>query len=187
MIELSSLDPTLKLDVRYATKNNFVGRAVYPSAHAFLQKPAAEAIIRIHQRLGKQNLGLLIFDAYRPWHVTKIFWESVQEEHKRFVANPETGSRHNRGCAVDLTLFDRTTGLALDMPTDFDEFSERAALEYDGCTPLQAHNRKTLIDAMATEGFTPYRYEWWHFDYPDWERYPVVDLSFEEILGKVQK
>src|SRR5258708_40106490 len=100
LIELKKLDKTIKLDIRYATANNFVGRAVYPEARAFLQRPAAEAVVRVHKLLKKQGLGIVIYDGYRPWAITKIFWETVTLEQRKFVADPAKGSKHNRGCAV---------------------------------------------------------------------------------------
>ena len=141
MLELIKLDDTIKLDVRYATDNNFVGQTVYPEARAFLQKPAAEAVVRVHQKLKKQNLGLVIFDGYRPWRITKLFWETVKPEHRKFVANPKKGSKHNRGCAVDLSLFDVKTSELLEMPSDFDEFTLRASPDYLGGTKTELANR----------------------------------------------
>ena len=181
LIELIRLDSTIQLDVRYARTDNFSGRIVYPAPRVFLQKVAAHALARIHQRLERDGLGLLIFDGYRPWSVTKTFWEVTPPENRRFVANPATGSKHNRGCAVDLSLFDRATGSALAMPSDFDEFTERSAVDYMGGTPHERENREKLRLAMETEGFTGYRYEWWHFDHPDWQNYPVLDLGFHEL------
>ncbi|NDD91120.1 D-alanyl-D-alanine dipeptidase [bacterium] len=175
------MDSTLRLDIRYARADNFVGRAVYSEPRAFLQKVAAEALVRVHRKLAKDGLGLLIFDGYRPWSVTKVFWDLTPVENRRFVANPETGSRHNRGCAVDLSMFDLSTGRPVDMPTDFDEFTERAAAHYSGATESQRRNRDHLIQSMSAEGFTVYSYEWWHFDHPDWKSYPVLDLRFDEI------
>lgn len=181
LVELLRLEPSLRLDIRYARTDNFLGHAVYPEPRAFLQEVAARALVRIHQRLRKQDLGLLIFDGYRPWSVTREFWELTLPENRRFVANPEIGSRHNRGCAVDLSLFDFASGRPVEMPSDFDEFTDRSAIDYAGGTETQRKNRDLLIAAMATEGFTPYRYEWWHYDHPDWQQYPVLDLSFDEL------
>ena len=119
LVELVKLDPSIKLDIRYATANNFVGKVIYKEARAFLQRPAADSLFRIHQALKDQGYGLVIFDGYRPLSATKLFWEVTPPEKKKFVANPANGSRHNRGCAVDLGLFDLKTGANLDMPTDF--------------------------------------------------------------------
>ena len=110
LLELIKLDNTIKLDIRYARTDNFVGKAVYPEARAFLQRPAAEALLSVHKKLAKQGLGLVIFDGYRPWAVTKLFWEVTPEDMRKFVADPKKGSRHNRGCAVDLSIYDLKTG-----------------------------------------------------------------------------
>src|SRR6478672_7050144 len=118
LVELVKLDKTIKLDIRYARTDNFVGHAVYTEARAFLQRPAAEALLRVHRKLAEKNLGLVIFDGYRPWAVTKIFWEVTPEDKRKFVANPAKGSRHNRGCAVDLSIYDFKTGMEIEMPSD---------------------------------------------------------------------
>jgi len=180
LIELIKLDRTIKLDIRYATEENFVGRQVYPEARAFLQVPAARAVVRVHQELGRQGLGLVIFDGYRPWSITKLFWEVTSEEQRKFVADPERGSKHNRGCAVDLSIFDLNTGLELEMPSGYDEFTERAAPDYTGGTALQTANRELLRRMMEAEGFTVNPREWWHFDFKNWEDYPILDISFSQ-------
>jgi len=187
LTELVSLDPTIALDVRYARADNFLGRPVYPEARAFLQRPAAEALVRVHQGLASDGLGLLVFDGYRPWSVTKVFWDETPEAERIFVADPEEGSRHNRGCAVDLSLFDRRTGAPLPMPSDFDEFTERAYADWTGGAPQELANRARLRAAMEAEGFTVFEYEWWHFDHASWSDYPVLDLSFQEIDDRSQQ
>ena len=126
LVELVALDPTIRLDVRYATANNFVGRPVYTEARAFLQRPAAEALVRAHRALREQGYGLLVFDGYRPWAVTKLFWDVTPPAQREFVANPKQGSKHNRGCAVDLSLYDLATGREVEMPSAYDEMSERS-------------------------------------------------------------
>lgn len=181
LIELIKLDNTIKLDIRYARADNFVGKPVYREARAFLQRPAAEAALRVHRKLRKKNLGLLIFDGYRPWTVTKLFWEVTTEDKRKFVANPATGSRHNRGCAVDLSIYDLKTGKPLEMPSDFDEFTERASPDYTGGTAEQRKNRDLLRRLMEAENFTVNSNEWWHFDYKDWKGYPIFDIAFSEI------
>ncbi|HYE72137.1 MAG TPA: M15 family metallopeptidase [Blastocatellia bacterium] len=181
LVELIKIDPEIKLDIRYATANNFVGRPVYTEARAFLQKPAAEALKRAHQRLRKQGYGIVVFDGYRPWSVTKLFWEITPEDKKQFVADPRKGSRHNRGCAVDLSLYDLKTGREVEMPSAYDEMTERAHPNYQGGTPEQRRLRDLLRAAMEAEGFTVYEVEWWHFDYKDWRQYPILNLSFAEI------
>ncbi len=180
LIELVKLDPTIRLDIRYATENNFVGKQVYPAARAFLQKPAAKAVASVHKKLRKQGLGLVIFDGYRPWAITKLFWEVTPEDKRKFVANPEKGSKHNRGCAVDLSIFDLKTGALLPMPSGYDEFTERASPNYTGGTEEETRNREMLRKLMEDAGFTVNPNEWWHFDFKNWEDYAIYDISFEE-------
>lgn len=182
LVELTSLDPTIQRDIRYAGKNNFMSTVFYSSAKAFMQRPAAEALMRAHQQLKKQGYGLLIHDAYRPWYVTKMFWDATPDDKKIFVADPSKGSRHNRGCAVDLTLYDLKTGKPVEMVSGYDEFSDRAFPEYPGSTSLQRYYRALLRKAMEGQGFTVYEWEWWHFDYGDWKKYPIGTLTFEELL-----
>jgi zinc D-Ala-D-Ala dipeptidase len=181
LVELQKLEPTLRLDIKYATADNFIGRAVYDEARAFLQKPAAEALVRVHRALTQQGYGLLIFDGYRPWSVTKIFWDETAEDKRIFVANPATGSIHNRGCAIDLGLYDVRTGLEVPMPSAFDEMTERSYIDYAGGTDESRRARDLLKAEMEKEGFTGIRYEWWHFNYQDWRNYPLLDLAFSEI------
>lgn len=181
LVELVKLDNTIKLDIRYATDNNFVGKTVYPEARAFLQKPAAKALLRVHKKLKKQGLGLIIFDGYRPWRITKLFWEVTPEDKRKFVANPARGSKHNRGCAVDLSMYDLKTGKLVEMPSDFDEFTERASPDYQGGTEKERANRDLLRRLMEAENFTVNANEWWHFDYKDWEKYAIYDIAFSEI------
>lgn len=184
LVELITLDKTLKLDVRYARTDNFVGKIVYPEARAFMQRPAAEAVVRVHRKLQKKGYGLVIFDGYRPWSVTKLFWEVTPEDKRKFVANPETGSRHNRGCAVDLSMFQLKTGKLVEMPTDFDDFTDKASPNYEGATKIQKKNRDLLRRMMEAEGFTVNRNEWWHFDYKDWEKYAIYDIAFSEVKAE---
>lgn len=180
LIELITLDNTIKLDIRYATDANFVGRAVYPEARAFLQKPAATAVVKVHRKLKKKGFGLVIFDGYRPWTITKLFWDVVPEDKRKFVADPAKGSKHNRGCAVDLSIFDLKSGRLLEMPSGYDEFTERASPNYTGGTEVQRANRDMLRDLMEDEGFTVNPNEWWHFDYKNWQDYAIYDISFAE-------
>ena len=180
MVELTSLDNTIRLDIRYATADNFVGRPVYPEPRAFLQRPAAEALVRVNRRLEKEGLGLVIFDGYRPWTITKLFWDVVSEDKRRFVADPAKGSKHNRGCAVDLSIYDRKTGELIPMPSGYDEFTERASPNYQGGTDEERANREMLRTLMEAEGFTVNPNEWWHFDYRDWQEYAIHDISFDE-------
>ncbi len=183
LVELIKLDPTLKLDIHYASSNNFLGTPLYEEARAFLQRPAAEALVRANRKLHEQGYGLLIFDGYRPWYVTKIFWDATPPKDHQYVADPAQGSRHNRGCAVDLTLYNLKTGQPVTMPSSYDEMSERAHADYAGGTREQEANRARLRQAMESEGFAVYAYEWWHYDYKDWSKYPIVNVPFAE-LGK---
>lgn len=184
LAEIAKLDPTITLDIRYATKNNFLGRAVYKQARAFLQRPAAEALVRVNAALRAKGYGLVVFDGYRPWRVTKLFWDNTPNEKKIYVADPAIGSRHNRGCAVDLTLFDLKTGRAVQMPSEYDEMTERSHADYS-CSSLEAtRTRDLLIAAMQAEGFVVFPTEWWHYDYKDWKEYAILDLEFKEIEGR---
>jgi D-alanyl-D-alanine dipeptidase len=185
LVEIVALDPTIRLDVRYATARNFVGRPVYREARAFLQRPAAEALVRVHHALRPRGYGLVVFDGYRPWSVTKLFWDVTPEDKHEFVADPRKGSRHNRGCAVDLSLYDLATGREVEMPSGYDEMTERAYPDYEG-GPAEARARREILRAaMEAEGFDVYPSEWWHFDYKDWALYPVLDLPFS-ALGRAR-
>jgi D-alanyl-D-alanine dipeptidase len=180
LVELIKLDPTFKLDIRYATHNNFVGQPVYDEARAFLQRPVAEALVRVHKKVKGRGYGLMIFDGYRPWYVTKLFWDKFPQ-FREYVADPSKGSRHNRGCAVDLTLFDLKTGMEVKMPSHYDDFTERAHPNYQGGTSEQRAARDLLRALMESEGFSVYENEWWHFDYQGWREYPIMNLKFSEI------
>jgi zinc D-Ala-D-Ala dipeptidase len=179
--ELVKLDPTIKLDIRYATRNNFLGRPVYKEARAFLQKPAAEALVRAHQKLKEQGYGIVVFDGYRPWSVTKIFWDVTPQDKKIFVADPSQGSRHNRGCAVDLSMYELAAGKIVQMPSEYDEMTERAHINYSCATQEAKHLREMLRSAMEGEGFAVYEPEWWHYDYKDWKQYPIQNIPFSKI------
>jgi len=181
LVEIVTLDPTVGLDIRYATANNFTGRILYKEARAFLQRPAAEALVRAHRALKEKGLGIVIWDAYRPWRVTKQLWDDTPVEKREFVANPKEGSRHNRGCAVDATLRDLRTGRELDMPSAYDEMGEAAYPDYAGSTSEARAHRDLLRTAMENEGFKVRFNEWWHFDFKGWEDYPVLDIEFSDI------
>jgi D-alanyl-D-alanine dipeptidase len=183
LVELVKLDPTIKLDIRYATTNNFLGTPLYTQARAFLQRPAAEALVRAHRELKAEGYGLIIHDGYRPWYVTEIFWTATPDDKKLFVANPAQGSRHNRGCAVDLSLYDLRTGKEVEMPSGYDEMTKRAYADYPGGTAEERARRALLRHAMEKQGFAVNPDEWWHFDYKDWKQYPIQNARFED-LGK---
>ena len=182
LVELIKLAPSLKLDIRYATKNNFLGYPVYKEAKAFLQKPVAESLIRVNKSIQKDGYGLLVFDGYRPWSVTKLFWDKIEPGKRKFVADPKTGSIHNRGCAVDLSLYDLKTRKEVKMPCEYDTFSEVAYPTYSGGTIEEHKNRDYLIKQMEKEGFKVHSSEWWHFDHEDCGKYKVLDLSFDEVI-----
>ncbi|HPI19076.1 MAG TPA: M15 family metallopeptidase [Candidatus Kapabacteria bacterium] len=180
LIDLEIAIPSIKLDIRYATKNNFTGEIIYTSAKAFARKPVAIALKKVQDSLAKHNLGLRVYDAYRPYSATLKFYEVYPDTN--FVANPKYGSRHNRGCAIDLTLIDLNTGKEIPMPSEFDEFSEKAHPDYMNLSPEIIKNRTFLFNIMSHFGLTHYPTEWWHFDYTGWESYKLMNLSFEELM-----
>jgi zinc D-Ala-D-Ala dipeptidase len=181
LVELIKIDSTIRLDIRYATSDNFLSTPLYSQARAFLQRPAAEALARVNQKLHASGYGLLIHDAYRPWYVTKMFWEATPEDKKVFVADPAVGSKHNRGCAVDLSMYELSNGKEVAMPSVYDEMTPRAFAKYPGGTTGERQHRATLRQAMESEGFQIYPQEWWHFDYRDWKEYPIMNVRFEEL------
>jgi zinc D-Ala-D-Ala dipeptidase len=179
LVDLEQAIPSLAFDIRYATTNNFMGERMYSFAKAYARKPVAEALAKIQADLNKQGLGLKIFDAYRPYQVTVAFYESYKDT--TYVASPYRGSRHNRGCALDLTLIDLTTGKELPMPTEFDSFQKEAWPSTPVADPVIRKNRATLITAMEKHGFKVNSSEWWHFDFIGYQQYEVLDVSFEEL------
>lgn len=181
LVELTRLDPTIRLDIRYASDRNFLSTPVYTQARAFLQRPAAEALVRAQRALGSKGYGLMIHDGYRPWYVTKIFWDGTPVEGHIFVADPSQGSKHNRGGAVDLTMVDLRTGRPVVMTGGYDEQSDRSYPDYPGGTSRQRALREMLRDAMESQGFTVYEAEWWHFDWKDWQRYAIGNTRFEDL------
>jgi D-alanyl-D-alanine dipeptidase len=183
LVDLSTLDPTLRLDIRYAGSDNFMGLPLYERPAAYLQRPAALALARAAQALKAKGYGLLVHDAYRPWFVTWMFWEATPPEDHMFVADPAQGSRHNRGCAVDLTLYDLKTGKPVEMPSRYDEMSGRSYADFIGGTTRQRAMRSLLREAMVAQGFEIYPEEWWHFDYKDWRHYGIGTKTFSELAA----
>lgn len=181
LLELSALNPDIRLDIRYATPNNVTGVKLYDQARAFLVVAAAKALVRAQVAAKADGFGLLIQDAYRPWSVTKKLWDATSPAKRGFVADPKQGSRHNRGCAVDLTLYDRNTGQAIEMPSAYDEFSARAYRSYSGGSVQAINNRDRLERYMQDSDFVGISNEWWHFDYQDWANYPIMDVAFSDI------
>lgn len=173
LVDVRSLDKSIALDVRYATALNFLATPVYGKAQVKLQRDAAQALVRAHRALKAKGYGLMLHDGYRPWFVTWIFWNATPEALRVFVADPAQGSRHNRGCAIDLTLFDLKTKKAVEMPGGYDEMSPRSYPDYGGGTSRQRALREQLRQAMEHEGFSVYEAEWWHFDYKDWKHYAI--------------
>lgn len=186
LVELPTLDLAFHLDIRYAQSNNFLSTPVYTQARAFMQRPAAEALLRALNKLKPLGYGLLIHDAYRPWYVTKIFWDATPPQDHNFVADPQKGSKHNRGCAVDITLYDLATGQPIEMPGLYDEMSPRSFPDFPGGTSLQRWHRDLLRRAIESEGFTVDANEWWHFDYKEWKHYPILNLPFEKLTPASQ-
>ncbi|MBW4470285.1 MAG: M15 family metallopeptidase [Stenomitos rutilans HA7619-LM2] len=179
LVELHMLNTGIRLDMRYATANNFMHRPLYKQPRCLLRAIVAEQLSQVQSDLEADGLGLKVYDCYRPLSVQKQMWKLVPND--RFVANPATGSRHNRGSAVDVTLVDRQ-GNELLMPTAFDDFTEQAATDYDGASSLAKQNRQRLQDAMAKHGFTPLITEWWHFDAANWSQFPLLDVPLETAL-----
>ena len=178
LVDVRSLDRSITLDVRYATPANFLATPVYGKAQVRLQRRAAEALVRAHRSLKPAGFGLMLHDGYRPWFVTWIFWNATPEASREFVADPKQGSKHNRGCAIDLTLFDLKTRKALEMTGLYDEMSPRSYPDYPGGTSRQRALRELLRHTMEREGFTVNEAEWWHFDYKDWPRYAIGNESW---------
>jgi D-alanyl-D-alanine dipeptidase len=183
LVDLLAVVPGIKLDIRYASTNNFLSVPLYTSARALMQRPAAEALAKVQAKLAPLGYGLLVHDAYRPWRVTKLFWEATPEVNHIFVADPAQGSKHNRGCAVDLTLCDLATGRPIEMVGGYDEFSDRSYPLYPGGTARQRWHRDLLKAVMEGEGFTVNEAEWWHFDFNTWRDYPIIDIPFEDMHG----
>ncbi|MDD2594844.1 MAG: M15 family metallopeptidase [Bacteroidales bacterium] len=180
LIDLEQFIPGLVLDIRYATTNNFTGKQIYTEPKAYARKPVAEALLAIQQELSIRHLGLKIYDAYRPYSGTLYFYEVYHDT--TFVASPRSGSNHNRGFAIDLSIVDLSTGEELQMPTGFDSFTKEAAVDYPNLPENVLANRAILVDAMTSHGFTTYKDEWWHFNYAkDREKYKIVDIPFEEL------
>ena len=181
LVSVPSLDSTIRRDTIYASRRNLLGIPIYERGGAFLQRPAAEALVRVSRGLKAKGYGLLITDAYRPWYATKMFWDATPPEDHNFVADPSQGSLHNRGCAVDLTLYDLKTGRQVEMTGRIDEMSARSFPTYAGGTSRQRWLRDLLRAEMEKQGFTVYTDEWWHFDYRDWPAYGIGTATYSEL------
>jgi D-alanyl-D-alanine dipeptidase len=178
-VELPADIPHLLLDIRYARTDNFMGRVMYEEARAFLRKPVYDKLKQAATAFETMGYGILVFDAYRPYTTTLLMWNHTKE--KAYVAHPKTGSRHNRGAAVDLTLYRISDGQTLDMGTPYDAFIPAAAPQYGQLPTEILNHRRILFEVMGRYGFSPHPEEWWHFDHIDYEKYPITDLSFKQI------
>ncbi len=176
LVEVRSINPNIQLDIRYATDSNFTHQRLYPVAKCYLRKEAAESLSAVQKELEKMGLGLKVFDGYRPLSIQKKMWKIFPDD--RYVANPATGSRHNRGAAVDVTLVD-SLGHELEMPTGFDDFTDRAHRDYNNLPKNEIQDRKFLQEVMERHGFVGLSTEWWHFDLKDWKKYPIVDIPIK--------
>jgi D-alanyl-D-alanine dipeptidase len=181
LIELKTIVPHIRYELKYATTDNFTAVRLYPTntQSTFLRKEPAQALAQIAKVLEAKGLGILVWDAYRPYHVTVKFWELIKDE--RYVANPAKGSGHNRGIAIDMTLYDLKTGALLDMPTSFDDFSEKAHHGADNVSSRQKENREMMRNLMEKHGFIKFQTEWWHYYWSNGEQYDVLDFSFKQI------
>lgn len=179
LIDIKKAVPGVVLDIRYATKHNFMNQVMYPSAKAFARKPVVEQLKKIQAELKKKGYGLKIYDAFRPYAITLAFYQKASD--KAFVAHPKSGSRHNRGCAVDLTIIDLKTGKDVPMPTPYDSFSKAAAANYPDLPPAIKKNRDLLIGSMRRHGFQVMYNEWWHYDFRGWEQYELMDIPFKNL------
>lgn len=179
LLELKKHIPGLVLDIKYATIDNFMKRRMYPQARAFARKPVVLQLQKVQAELKKKGYGLKVFDAYRPYRITVAFYREASN--KAFVANPNKGSRHNRGCAVDLTLIDLKTGKELKMPTAYDSFAEQASVTYNNLPHQIIKNREFLIQTMRKFGFRVLKNEWWHYDFNGWQAFNLMDIPFQKL------
>jgi D-alanyl-D-alanine dipeptidase len=184
LVDIKEVNPRIKVEIKYATEDNFTGRKLYDIGKCFLRKFVAMKLDSVQRELEKFGLGLKVWDCYRPLSVQKILWSIVPDE--RYVANPAKGSRHNRGCAVDLTLVD-SLGNELPMPTRYDDFTEKAHRDYSNLPDTLIKNRKILEDVMVKYGFVPLPTEWWHFDFKGWERFSILDIPLKELVRDKNK
>lgn len=181
LVDLARLDPRLRFDIRYASPANFMGRVLYPVARAVAQRPVAEALSRVQTRAEAAGYGLIIFDAYRPWRITRMMWDETPPDKREFVANPSTGSRHNRGCSIDLSL--HRDGIEVAMPSPYDDFTPAAYRSNTAAPPEALRLSRMLEDWMVAEGFVPLANEWWHYDWAEWRRYPIMDVPLEAVTA----
>ena len=188
LVDVSTLDSTIIVDLKYATADNFMGDTLYSANICLLRKDVAKRLIDVQKELRRMGLGLKIWDAYRPLSVQKKMWQKIHDP--RYVADPAKGSNHNRGAAVDVTLVDKS-GKELEMPTGFDDFSEKAGSNYPHASPEARKNRELLKKVMIKHGFKPISSEWWHFNDKDIKKYSILDIPLDifkrGIKGKEKK
>lgn len=180
LVDIEKFIPGLVLDIRYATVNNFTGTKIYNLAKAYARKPVAEALKKAQLDFNKLGYSIKIYDAYRPYSATVKFYEIMKGD-TMYVANPYKGSRHNRGCALDMTVVDSKTKRELKMPTGYDAMQKEAWATATISDPEARKNRDTLIAIMEQNGFKVYTTEWWHFDFVGYEKFEVMDIDFEEL------
>jgi zinc D-Ala-D-Ala dipeptidase len=177
MIDLQKAIPGITLDLRYASANNFMQEKLYPPlTTTYLRKSAILALQKVQAELKIKNLGLKIWDAYRPYSVTEKMWEPVKDD--RYAADPKFGSGHNRGIAVDVTIIDFTDNKELDMGTGFDNFSDTAHHGFKFLPEKILQNRILLKSTMEKYGFKALDTEWWHYYLPDIKQYELLDVPF---------
>ena len=185
-LELTESSHWVRLDVRYAREDNFIQRKVYSAPRVFLLEHVAADLLSVHRELSAHGFGLLLFDGYRPWSITKLFWDLSDENTRKFLADPADGSSHNRGCAVDLGLFELATRAPVSMPSDFDEMNEKSYRDYPGGDANSRTKRDLLRALMERNHFQGIENEWWHYNHASRREWPVMDFSFEEILKAPQ-
>lgn len=186
MVDISKNIGAIVFELRYADSNNFTHQQLYPAiTTTYLRKDAAMALAAVQKELSTKNLGLKIFDAYRPYSVTERMWELVKDE--RYAADPAKGSGHNRGIAVDLTIIDLKTKLELNMGTGFDNFTDSAHHNFKALPAAILQNRLLLKNLMEKHGFIALATEWWHYSLPNAKDYELLDLSFGELIELIKK
>lgn len=179
LIEIKSRIPNIVLDIRYATTNNFLKKVFYKQAKAFARLPVVSALQKAQAELNAQGIGIKIYDGYRPYAITVQFYESFPDS--LYVASPWSGSRHNRGCALDITLVNLKTGKELKMPTPYDSSIEASWADAPVKKKPVLKNRELMKSVMAKYGFTVEPSEWWHYNYNGWAGYPLMDIPFEVL------
>ena len=183
LVEVTALDPSIRVDLRYAGEENVVGEKLLETSRAFLQRPAAEALVRVHRALAKEGYGLVVRDAYHPWWVSKLVWEATPPEVRRFLAEPPDASGYNRGTTVDVGLYRLADRRIVELPSRYGEMSVRAYTDFPGGTSEQRWHRDLLLPAMEADDFWSLRSQWWRYDLTEGRRYPILNLPFEELAA----